>query len=463
MPAVPVHHTPTSSSGWDGPEQESNLETPLTKAIGDDSFAWVDPDADETTKGAWRFVHHFITNHKPGAASTAGCSAGIAALNGARGGTTIPEADRKGVYAHLAAHLKDHGVKEVDLPELKAVDEIHETRADTKDCPTCEGSGKIKGGSTTCPDCGGDGTVSADSESNALNADVERRKKRASELRGRERRTVDTGPVEVRDAPDGKLQLSGYASIFDRPYDVGWYQETIKRGAFSKTLSDGAQVHLLLNHGGLPLASTQNGSLSLREDGVGLKVEASLDPDDPDSQTVIRKVRSGLMNEMSFAFQAIRQNWDDDYTRRELTEVSIDKGDVSVVNFGANPSTSVATRGALDDFERRAVDFALELIDSEERAGASLSSANLAKIKTALSLVADADTGVDKAQVVLSELAGVTNPDIAQDKKLNYTDPSANADGESDAPAASSRSIVLPNYAMESRQRLAAMRARGEA
>lgn len=476
MGAVPVHHTETDDGTWDGPGQEAKLKTPLTKTVGNDSFAWLDPDGDETTKAAWRFIHHFVAaDGTPGSASTLACSTAIGVLNGARTGTTIPDADKKGVWEHLAAHLKDAGVKEEDVPELKADGTPLERRADAEVCNRCDGKKTVSlnGKTVECPQCGGSGTAAnnADDDARAHATEVERRRHRAEQLRGRERRTIASGPVEVRTADDGMLHLTGYASVFDRPYDVGWYQETIKRGAFTKTLSEGAQVQLLLNHEGLPLASTRNGTLALSEDGVGLKVDATLDPEDPDSQSVVRKVRSGLMDEMSFAFQAIKQDWDPDYTSRSLTEVSIDKGDVSVVNFGANPATSVAARGALEDFERQAVHFALSVIEHEERAGAAISTANLAKIKTALQLVADADTSVDKAQVVLADLAGVTNPDIAQDKKLNYNDPSANddtdtsgganADGETDAPASGSTNRSLPDvpdYTLDAKARLAALR-----
>lgn len=46
------------------------------------------------------------------------CSTGLAILNGASTGTTIPDADKHGVWNHLAAHLKDAGVKEADLLKL---------------------------------------------------------------------------------------------------------------------------------------------------------------------------------------------------------------------------------------------------------------------------------------------------------------------------------------------------------
>ena len=173
-------------------------------------------------------------------------------------------------------------------------------------------------------------------------------KQRAELLRGREVRRMTSNALECRSA-DGALALRGYASTTGQAYDMGWYQETIARGAFTKTLSETPDVQLLLNHEGLPLARTTNGTLDLREDSQGLYFEARLDGDDPDAQRVVRKIESGLMDQCSFAFRVTRQTWDEDYENRSIDEVSLDRGDVSVVNYGANPHTSVSLRSLFVD------------------------------------------------------------------------------------------------------------------
>src|SRR5204863_585123 len=81
---------------------------------------------------------------------------------------------------------------------------------------------------------------------------------------------------------------------------------------------------------------------------TGLHVEASLDPSDPDVQRLMPKMERKDMDEMSFAFRVKDDEWSDDYAQRRLLEVSLHKGDVSVVNFGANPATSVQLNGAAD-------------------------------------------------------------------------------------------------------------------
>jgi len=172
------------------------------------------------------------------------------------------------------------------------------------------------------------------------NPEVESRKTRAEQMLGlREGRRSPIRGLEMRKTSAG-LTLSGYASVFNVPYDVGWYTETVAPGSFSKTLADGADVQLLVNHEGLPLARTASKTLELTEDAKGLRVRATLDPEDPDVRRLAGKMDRGDLDEMSMGFWAKRQEWNDDYTERELQEIKLDRGDVSVVNFGANPATA---------------------------------------------------------------------------------------------------------------------------
>jgi HK97 family phage prohead protease len=168
------------------------------------------------------------------------------------------------------------------------------------------------------------------------------------ERSGREFRTFRT-KLTARNMGGLEFKVEGYASVTEQPYDMGAYEESIQRGAFTKTLQGRPDVQLLLNHEGLPLARTtlapgEVGHLALSEDSRGLHFSAQLDRNDPDAQTLMRKIGAGLMDQASFAFRVIRQSWNDGRTERTIQEVSLDRGDVSVVNFGASPTTSVDAR-----------------------------------------------------------------------------------------------------------------------
>ncbi|MCV6981273.1 HK97 family phage prohead protease [Mycolicibacterium pulveris] len=151
------------------------------------------------------------------------------------------------------------------------------------------------------------------------------------------------------------MTLTGYASTF-QPYEMyggpanhGWIEQ-LDRHAFDETLRATPDLHLLINHQGMPLARTKSGTLSLSVDDHGLKVVAVLDRSDPDVQRLEPKMRRGDMDEMSFAFRVKAQKWEaapgftDPESLRIIQRVDLNKGDVSVVNFGANPTTSASVR-----------------------------------------------------------------------------------------------------------------------
>ena len=165
-------------------------------------------------------------------------------------------------------------------------------------------------------------------------------------------RAWTSAPMECRQAGDS-LTIQGYASVTGVFYDMGWYQERVARGAFAKTLAAGPDVQLLINHEGLPLARTgPSGTLQLREDGTGLHFMASLDAADPDAQRLVSKIKSGLMDQCSFAFRVVDQEWNDDYDQRTIAAVDLNRGDVSVCNYGASPTTSVSLRSLLSRRKR---------------------------------------------------------------------------------------------------------------
>lgn len=106
--AISSHGSATADSAWDGTAQEANLRLGADLAYYRRAYAWVDPDGDPSAKASYRFIHHFVNSSGTvGAASTRACTTGIGVLNGGRGGTTIPNDDRNGVYEHLARHLRD--------------------------------------------------------------------------------------------------------------------------------------------------------------------------------------------------------------------------------------------------------------------------------------------------------------------------------------------------------------------
>jgi Escherichia/Staphylococcus phage prohead protease len=151
--------------------------------------------------------------------------------------------------------------------------------------------------------------------------------------------------VEVREQPDGDgtVGFRTYASVTEVPYQMwdmfGPYTETIAGDAFGPTLTAQPDVAFLLNHGGMTLARTTSGTLTLGVDDTGLWYEPRLDPQNSVVRDVLSGVRRGDLNESSFAFRITRGSWDPSYTAYRIEQVDLHRGDVSVVNYGANPTT----------------------------------------------------------------------------------------------------------------------------
>jgi capsid assembly protease len=128
------HKTATTDGPWDGPGNKANLRNAGDEAYYRSAFAWQDDNADATNKGTYKFIHHEVSGDGAvGAANLNGCSQGIAVLNGGRTGTTIPDADRKGVWNHLAKHIRDGGKEPPPLKSLAELEEEAGTFSDAVD------------------------------------------------------------------------------------------------------------------------------------------------------------------------------------------------------------------------------------------------------------------------------------------------------------------------------------------
>jgi HK97 family phage prohead protease len=197
--------------------------------------------------------------------------------------------------------------------------------------------------------------------------------KRAALLLGTLERRTRPAEVEIRsDGDSSTFTVRGYASVVEHSYEVyggperGGWNETIARDAFAKTLAEKPDVAFLINHDGIPLARSRSGTLTLSADNTGLASEAEIDAESPLGQTLRSAMKRGDLDQMSFGFRVTRQEWNEEYTERRITEVSLDHGDVSIVTYPANPATSMSIVSA-----RSAVNFLRESELAEIRAEVS--------------------------------------------------------------------------------------------
>lgn len=137
--------------------------------------------------------------------------------------------------------------------------------------------------------------------------------------------------------------FTGYASTWTRNPDYAG--DVVVKGAFSKTLANweakGRAIPLLwLHDDGNPNAYI--GVAKCVEDDHGLKVEATLDTDNPTAKQVHKLLKGRQVSEMSFAYRVIDSatvEVADGVKANELRE--LDLLEVSVVPHGCNPDTSI--------------------------------------------------------------------------------------------------------------------------
>jgi HK97 family phage prohead protease len=161
---------------------------------------------------------------------------------------------------------------------------------------------------------------------------------------GFERRYVQT---EMR--IDGQGRIEGHAAVFNEwSQDLGGFRERVRRGAFTKTLGE-ADVRALFNHdANYVLGRNRAGTLELSQDDTGLYFRAT-PPDTTWVADLKVSVRRGDINQGSFGFEAVRDDWKQEKneagdweSERELIEVKL--FDVSIVTFPAYPQTAVGIR-----------------------------------------------------------------------------------------------------------------------
>lgn len=142
-------------------------------------------------------------------------------------------------------------------------------------------------------------------------------------------------------------KLTGYASVFNVPYDLGPFTERVAPGAFSKHLATNPDIRALVNHDfNQVIGRTTNGTLKIFEDETGLHVE--IDPPDTQAGRDIRTlIERGDISQMSFGFMVTNDEFRFVNGREERTILDADVFEVSAVTFPASPTTSIAVRDSI--------------------------------------------------------------------------------------------------------------------
>jgi HK97 family phage prohead protease len=157
-------------------------------------------------------------------------------------------------------------------------------------------------------------------------------------------------------AGDGNT-LVGYAAKFNSlSENLGGFREVIHPGAFTRSLASGFDVRALVDHDTAKVIGRRsNGTLSLNEDDIGLRIEVTV-PDTTTGRDILTLVRGGYVSQCSFGFTLPPggDSWgpadpSDNLRRRTLKEISV--SEVSIVTFPAYQATEIGVRSLKNAME----------------------------------------------------------------------------------------------------------------
>jgi HK97 family phage prohead protease len=189
-----------------------------------------------------------------------------------------------------------------------------------------------------------EGCRGCQSEALTIRGDMPLCGKCASQQRG-----ADIIPIVGRLAGDQRgldagQGLVGHAIVFDKmSVDLGGFREIIRPAAVTRVLAEGTDLRALWNHdSSLPIGRVSAGTLAIRKDARGLVAE--IDPPNH-AEGYIEAIRRGDVTGMSFAFQALDDDWrvDGEIVIREVTDMAM--SEVSPVTFPAYPQTDISVVG----------------------------------------------------------------------------------------------------------------------
>jgi HK97 family phage prohead protease len=208
--------------------------------------------------------------------------------------------------------------------------------------------------------------------------------------------------------PDDEGRFTGYAAVFS---NVDQGNDVIEPGAFTKTLQENPEVPILWAHDSDEPIGV---SVSMVEDGKGLKVEAQLAMEVQRAREVHALMKMGAIKGLSIGYRTVKRSFKG--AVRHLEELKL--GEFSPVVFPMNTLAGVdgvkdlygweATEGvsALLCMIRYGADFMVE----ESREGDTADAARMQSILTSLSkLLASeiaelaAETGANAQPVVIDE------------------------------------------------------------
>jgi HK97 family phage prohead protease len=177
-----------------------------------------------------------------------------------------------------------------------------------------------------------------------------------------ETRTLPVHELRLLDSDQNdRPQIRGIAVVYNElSQDLGGFREQFAPGSLRKTLQE-SNVKAVWNHDDkYVLGSVKAGTLRLNDTTEGLEMIA--DPPETEwANGLLESIRRGDVDQMSFRFQVVRDDWDQ-RSNGEVVRTVLEAKliEVSPVSFPAYPQTALSLRGLLgSDLQDQEIEKAL--------------------------------------------------------------------------------------------------------
>jgi len=192
--------------------------------------------------------------------------------------------------------------------------------------------------------------------------------------------------VRAEQNEDHGTYITGTPIVFGQKTDMGWYEESIDKGALDST--DLKDVRFLIGHntGMIPLARSRNNNehstmqMTVGDEGMAIRVDLDTE-NNAEARALYSAVKRGDMSGMSFMFTVDKDAWTDidtDYPKRTITSIR-KVYEVSAVAFPAYEGTTIqaASEGDTLDSVKASLESARKQL-AEERARAAIEARRMA-------------------------------------------------------------------------------------
>ena len=134
--------------------------------------------------------------------------------------------------------------------------------------------------------------------------------------------------------------LEGYALVYGNDIPRSYGTLVLQKGSATKTLESNPHILGLFNHEGMPFSSTRSDpqTLLLKEDDHGVFAQHIVNRDIVRVNDMVQLMEDGIIDGASAGFGVVEQEWlkRGNENVRVVSEISLHRGDMSIVDYGGN-------------------------------------------------------------------------------------------------------------------------------